>query len=105
MMDSLPHELLVQVSTFLCTVSLCRLCGASKALRIALKDDSNAWENALRKTWWYQFDTLKRHDNFTFWCSQFAIRNGPPPSQYTLHREFGKINSVYFCNTQEAFSF
>ena len=95
MMDSLPPELLVQVCSFLCTVSLCKLCRASKALRITLKDDSDAWENALQSMWWYHFDTLKRHDNFTFWCSQFAIRNGPPPNQYTLHKELGKINSVY----------
>jgi hypothetical protein len=73
-MDSLPHELLVRVCTFLCTASLCRLCGASKALRIALKDDPNAWENALQSTWWYPIDTLKRHDNFTFWCSCYSIR-------------------------------
>lgn len=61
----------MQVCSFLCTVSLCRLCGASKALRIALKDDPNAWDNALQTTWWYPIDTLKRHDNFTFWCGQY----------------------------------
>ena len=85
-MDSLPHELLVQVSTFLCTVSLCRLCGASKALRIAPKDDSNAWKNALQSTWWYHFSTLKRHDNFTFWCSQFLIRTNTPPDNYIVYK-------------------
>ena len=74
MMDSLPPELLVQVCSFLCAVSLCRLCGASKALHIALKDDFNAWENALQSTWWYPIDTLKRQDNFTFWCSCYSIR-------------------------------
>jgi len=78
-MDSLPHELVVRVCSFLCTASLCRLCGASKALRSALKDDSDAWENALQSTWWYPFDTLKRHHNFTFWCSRYAIRKTLPP--------------------------
>ena len=95
MIDSLPPELLVQVCSFLCTVSLCRLCGASKALRIALKDDPNAWENALQSTWWYHFDTLKRHDNFTFWCSQYALLNEPPPNNYILYKEVGRINRVH----------
>lgn len=72
-MDFSPHELFVRVCIFLCTASLCRLC-VSKALRIALKDDPNAWKNALQSTWWYPIDTLKRHDNFTFWCSSYSIR-------------------------------
>ena len=96
-MDSLPPELVVRVCTFLCTVSLCQLCGASKALRTALKDDSDAWETALQSTWWYHFDTLKRHDNFTFWCSQFAIRTVPPPDGYHLYKEVGILVN-YFSN-------
>ena len=102
-MDSLPHELLVRVCSFLCTVSLCRLCGASKTVRIALKDDSDAWENALQSMWWYPYDMLKRHDNFTFWCSQYAIRTVPPPNGYLLYREVGSINNYYsfeFCPVQ-----
>ena len=70
-MDSLPQEIVARVCTFLYTVSLCQLCGASKALRTALKDDPDAWNPALQSTWWYHFDTLGHHDNFTFWCSQY----------------------------------
>lgn len=80
-MNFLPQELLVRVCSFLCTTSLCRFCGASKALRIALKDELMAWENALQSTWWYPIDTLKRHDNFTFWCSRYAIRRALPPGR------------------------
>lgn len=85
-MDSIPPELVVRVCTFLCTVSLCQLCGASKLLRTVLKDDPIAWEPALQSTWWYSFDTLKRHDNFTFWCSQFSIRTNTPPDNYKVHK-------------------